>query len=242
MHAHRRDRNAGYLWLIIWGFAGLHTVAAAPPVRVERMTPDGVQVAVDAAALRSPPGGMVRVGGFPLEAGRRVELSLRPLKIVDDRTRFWIANERGRFPLAMDPTRIGLWSGRVTGVPGSFVFLAATDGGLYGTVELGPGVSVAMEAVSHRLYRHGLGFLGEPKACIKTGFGTHVLPAKWTSAHSRSVGPPRPTRTPATEQRRAQRPDATGVDTGSKKILTGPAPRAYADAWRAEGAFRGGAR
>ncbi len=139
MTTHRTGRIGVGLWILGSGLAAARAKPAVPAVRIERVTPEGVLVAVDPAGLGSQAGGVVHVRGVPAEAGRRVELSPLRLKIADERTRFRAADGRGGHLLAVDPTRIRMWSGRVTGAAGSFVFLAAIDGGLYGTIEPGPG-------------------------------------------------------------------------------------------------------
>lgn len=140
MVTQRTDQVAVHLSVLLMSAtAALASSSPAPAVRLERVTADGPLVAVDADALPGSPGGLAYIGGFSLEAGRRVELAVRRLKIADEHTRFRVATACGRGLLAYDPQRIAMWTGRVTGSAGSFVFLAALDAGLYGTIELGPG-------------------------------------------------------------------------------------------------------
>ncbi len=87
---------------------------------------------VTAAGIRT------RVPSVTLQTGLAVELEIEPFSIVTPDTRFVLGSKDGPDrPLEFDPASVSLFRGDVVGYPGSHVFLALSEKGSTGYIDLG---------------------------------------------------------------------------------------------------------
>ena len=99
-------------------------------------------IAVDAAAIRrlAGHGSPFVINAFPLGTDKSVDLEVERFRITAPGTRFVVGRtEVNDLPIAFDPERVLLLRGRVAGRPGSHVFLALSQWGSMGRIELGGG-------------------------------------------------------------------------------------------------------
>ncbi len=105
--------------------------AAAPAFSLNRDSLAGLRAVRD-------DGAQAVVRAFPLSATERVDLDLRPLRVVSERTRFVVGNTAGAdSPLHFDAGSIVLLCGQVVGEPDSHVYLALSDGPSMGYIQRG---------------------------------------------------------------------------------------------------------
>jgi WD40 repeat protein len=104
--------------------------------------PDGgaliIRMSHEHLAAQAAEPGVVLIRGFPLAAGRTVDLELE---------RFWVTNAGTRFDLGgtgqradFNPDSVILLRGRIAGEPRSHVYLATAAGMTNGVIELGAGL------------------------------------------------------------------------------------------------------
>ncbi|MFI4882053.1 MAG: M12 family metallo-peptidase, partial [Phycisphaerales bacterium JB064] len=101
-------------------------------------------LSVDHLALKAAAGERLRLDNFPLPGGGSVDLSLEPFSFIPPDASFVVADEAGERAADFDPASIHFWRGTVDGLPGSHVFISATDTSnrsVMGRIELGAGRS-----------------------------------------------------------------------------------------------------
>lgn len=128
--------------------AGSVAPAERLPILFDAGVRDGRRlVDLDLEALRAhADAGPIVLDGLPLGDGRRCALRVERFRVTTPRSRFVVAVPRAggagtaravERALAFDPERVVLLRGEVEGVPGSRVYLAASEWGICGRVELG---------------------------------------------------------------------------------------------------------
>ena len=106
-------------------------------------------VALDAAMIRgmAAGAGTFTLEQFPLSADVTVDLQLQRFRVTTPGTRFVVGHAgAGDTEWAFDPDRVTLLRGRVIGEPGSHVFMALSEWGNSGRIELGSGSGFALVA------------------------------------------------------------------------------------------------
>ncbi|MCA9283779.1 MAG: hypothetical protein KDA22_01090 [Phycisphaerales bacterium] len=116
--------------------------AAVPRVRLleaDRSRPGLLHVHDDGSAAMRAARGRVTVERFPLPDGRLVELELERFEVLAPRAAMVVG--RRQLPLNFDRDRVALYRGRIDGDPRTRAYIAVSDLGIVGSVDLGPGRS-----------------------------------------------------------------------------------------------------
>ena len=135
--------------------ASAGTVVAAPrsgtgtsrPFTVTAADAVSATVAFDAAVIRAMAAGGARftIEQFPLSADVTVDLQLQRFRVTRPGTRFVVGHVgAGDAAWEFDPDRVTLLRGHVVGEPGSHVFMALSEWGTSGRIELGSGGGFAL--------------------------------------------------------------------------------------------------
>jgi len=95
-----------------------------------------VTLTIDPDALS---GDSVFLERFPLPDGTTVNLALEPFTVFAPGAKIVVVDEAGERAAAFDLASISYWRGRVSGFPGSHVFLSIAEGATVGRIELGAG-------------------------------------------------------------------------------------------------------
>ena len=135
--------------------ASAGTVVAAPrsgtgtsrPCTVTAADAVSATVAFDAAVIRAMAAGGARftIEQFPLSADVTVDLQLQRFRVTRPGTSFVVGHVgAGDAAWEFDPARVTLLRGHVVGEPGSHVFMALSEWGTSGRIELGSGGGFAL--------------------------------------------------------------------------------------------------
>ncbi len=151
-----RDERSHVMGLAVTlaALAGAAPVLAAPaatttPFTVTSADSDSATVALDVAVIRNMAGlaTTFTLQQFPLSVDATVDLELERFRVTRPGTQFVVGQRGGEdTPWAFDPDRVTLLRGRVVGEPGSHVFMALSEWGSSGRIELGGGPMFALTA------------------------------------------------------------------------------------------------
>ncbi len=117
-------------------------VESSPPFRPADLGPEAAVITLDRAALTQLAAAdtVFTIDRFPLNAQTSVDLELQRFTVTDTGTQFVVGNTGGADePLAFDPDRVTLLRGTVAGEADSHVFMAFSEWGSIGRIEMSGG-------------------------------------------------------------------------------------------------------